>query len=55
LSESNISIHTYPEEGKFYLDLFSCKEFDVEKEVSYLKDKFGMKRFKQTLLKMGNH
>ena len=53
LSESNISIHTYPEEGKFYLDLFSCKEFDVEKEVSYLKDKFGMKRFKQTLLKRG--
>lgn len=55
LSESNISIHTYPQEGKFYLDLFSCVEFDVDKAINYLKDKFKMKDFKQTLLKRGDY
>ena len=55
LSESNISIHTYPKEGKFYLDLFSCMEFDVEKVINYLKDNFKMKDFKQTLLKRGDY
>jgi len=55
LSESNISIHTYPEEGRFYLDLFSCMEFDVDKAVDYLKDKLQLKNFKKTLLKRGDY
>ena len=55
LSESNISIHTYPQEGKFYLDLFSCMEFDVDKAINYPKKKFDMKDFKQTLLKRGDY
>jgi S-adenosylmethionine decarboxylase len=55
LSESNISIHTYPQEGRFYLDLFSCMEFDVDKAVYYLKDKLKLKNFKKTLLKRGDY
>jgi|SRR3989344_4678325 len=55
LSESNISIHTYPLEGRFYLDLFSCMEFDVDKAVDYLKDKLQLKNFKKTLLKRGDY
>ena len=55
LSESNISIHTYPQEGKFYLDLFSCREFDVNKAINYLKEKFNLKKYKQTLLKRGDY
>ena len=55
LSESDISIHTYPQEGKFYLDLFSCMEFDVDKSVNYLKEKFKLTKFKQTLLKRGDY
>ena len=55
LSESNVSIHTSPQEGKFYLDLFSCKEFDVEKAVGYIKGKFNLKNFSQRLLKRGDY
>ena len=55
LSESNISIHTYPQEGKFYLDLFSCMEFNVDKAMSYIKEKFQLKNFKKSLLKRGNY
>ena len=55
LSESNISIHTYPNEGKFYFDLFLCKEFDVNIAVNYLKDKLKFTNFKKTLLKRGDY
>jgi len=55
LGESNIAIHTYPQEGKFYLDLFSCMEFDVDKAVNFVKDKFGLKKFKKNLLKRGDY
>ena len=56
LSESNISIHTYPEEGKFYLDLFSCREFDVDKAVDYVKNKFSLNgSFRKILLKRGDY
>ena len=55
LNESNISIHTYPNEGKFYLDIFSCKEFDINTAVDYLKDKLKFTNFKKTLLKRGDY
>tara|TARA_Y100000034_G_scaffold104232_1_gene130626 strand:- start:138 stop:515 length:378 start_codon:yes stop_codon:yes gene_type:complete len=55
LSESNISIHTYPNEGKFYLDLFSCMEFDVNLAVNYVKEKFRLEKFSKKLLKRGNY
>jgi S-adenosylmethionine decarboxylase len=55
LSESNIAIHTYPNEGRFYLDLFSCMEFDVDKAIDYVKDKFNLKDFKKNLLKRGDY
>ena len=55
LSESNISIHTYPNEGKFYFDLFSCKEFDINTTVNYLKEKLKFTNFKKTLLKRGDY
>jgi S-adenosylmethionine/arginine decarboxylase-like enzyme len=31
LAESNITLHTYPEKGYIVLDIFSCKEFDIER------------------------
>ena len=30
LVESSAHIHTYPEQGYFFFELFSCKEFDAE-------------------------
>ena len=55
LSESNISIHTYSKEGKFYLDLFSCMEFDVDFVVDYIKEKFSLKDFMKKMLKRGDY
>lgn len=40
IAESHISIHTYPEKGYVFIDIFSCKNFDEEKAVRYLRNIF---------------
>ena len=40
ISESHVSIHTWPEIGFASMDVFSCKDFDHEKCVSIIKDFF---------------
>lgn len=53
LAESHISIHTYPKKGYFAFDIFSCKEFDVNNAVDYVKGKFGAKKIKKDVVKRG--
>jgi S-adenosylmethionine decarboxylase len=40
IAESHISIHTFPEKGYFSIDIFSCKEFDIEKALNIIKEYF---------------
>lgn len=40
IAESHISIHTFPEKRYFSIDIFSCKEFDVEKALKIIKEYF---------------
>ena len=40
IAESHISIHTYPHDGAFFLDVFSCKPFDVETTLRFVRDTF---------------
>tara|TARA_Y100000389_G_C17470276_1_gene529853 strand:+ start:1705 stop:1956 length:252 start_codon:yes stop_codon:yes gene_type:complete len=37
LCESHASIHTYPETGKMYADIFSCKDLDKDKNIGFIK------------------
>jgi S-adenosylmethionine decarboxylase len=41
LYESHAAIHTYPELGEAFLDLFSCKTFDVDTVLGTLGSFFG--------------
>tara|TARA_Y100001938_G_C8063766_1_gene418932 strand:- start:1354 stop:1683 length:330 start_codon:yes stop_codon:yes gene_type:complete len=41
LSESHVSVHTYPENNAYHFDVFSCKQFDVNDIIKILKDVFG--------------
>ncbi|MDI6703833.1 MAG: adenosylmethionine decarboxylase [bacterium] len=43
IAESHISIHTFPERGYVNIDIFSCKWFDTEIVISYLKNIFSLK------------
>ena len=43
IAESHISLHTYPQKGFVFVDLFSCKPFDVERARGYIVQFFRSK------------
>jgi len=53
LAESHISIHTYPKKGYFAFDIFSCREFDINKAMNYVRNKFRIKRIRRNIVKRG--
>ena len=40
IAESHISIHTFPDKGHAFIDIFSCKQFDIHRAIAYLTTKF---------------
>lgn len=50
IADSHISVHTYPFKKSLYFDLFSCKKFDFERVITYVKEKFEPKLMRQLLL-----
>jgi S-adenosylmethionine decarboxylase len=36
IAESHISIHTFPDRNTAFVDIFSCKQFDIHKAVDYI-------------------
>ncbi len=36
IAESHISIHTFPDRGHAFIDIFSCKQFDIHKAMNYV-------------------
>ena len=45
IAESHISIHTFPEKDYIFMDVFSCRSFDVDKAVDLLTNVFESKKF----------
>ncbi len=51
IAESHVSVHTWPESGKAFLDLFCCKEhLDVDRILDFIQGTLGVKRGRVTLL-----
>jgi S-adenosylmethionine decarboxylase len=36
IAESHISIHTFPDNKSAFMDIFSCKQFDIHMAVNYI-------------------
>lgn len=53
IAESHISIHTFPDKGFVTLDIFSCKDFDVDAAVEYFCSIFEPESFEKQLLMRG--
>ena len=53
IAESHISIHTFPHKGYLNIDIFSCKDFDHERAVKELTDKFAIADVKSWTLDRG--
>ena len=53
IAESHISIHTFPDQDYVFMDVFSCREFDVERAVKYLLGAFDAKKHTIKTFKRG--
>ena len=53
IAESHISIHTFPEKGFVTLDIFSCRDFDVDDAIDYFCEQFQPTSFEKELLMRG--
>jgi S-adenosylmethionine decarboxylase len=55
IAESHVSLHTFPEKNFVSLDIFSCKDFDVEAAVDIIASKFEAKTYEKNFLMRGRH
>jgi S-adenosylmethionine decarboxylase len=53
LSESHVSIHTFSNRGEIYMDLFSCKPYDVEIIRKKIVDFFKIGKLDETIIERG--
>lgn len=51
LAESSITMHTYPNKKLFFLDIFSCNEFDIDSTLNFLIDELKIDNYKKKILK----
>jgi len=51
LRESHISIHTFPKNGFFHADVFSCKDFDVDLVLGLFNKVFLIEKFEKKIIK----
>lgn len=53
IAESHISIHTFPDKGFVTLDIFSCRDFDVDEAIKYFCEHFKPERIEKQLIMRG--
>jgi len=53
IMESHISIHTYSKKDFLTADIYSCKEFDSQTAVDFLKRSFNIQQMETHLVKRG--
>ena len=50
IAESHISLHTFVERQYMNIDVFSCKDFDVEHVIKDFKENFELTKFRSCLV-----
>lgn len=53
ISESHITIHTWPEYEYQQVDIFTCGSSDIESQLLYIIEKLSQKRYTVSLLNRG--
>jgi S-adenosylmethionine decarboxylase len=53
IAESHISIHTFPDKGFVTLDIFSCREFEIEAAIEYFCSVFHPESYDKQVLMRG--
>lgn len=55
IAESHIAFHTFPEDGFIALDIFSCKDFDINIAIDFISKSFDVKEFNHSIFERGEH
>ncbi len=53
IEESHISMHTFPGESRAFVNVFSCREFDINSAVAYMIGLFGASDHKAEVYSRG--
>ena len=53
IAESHISVHTFPARNYINVDIFSCKQFDVERSLEDVRRFFALKEVRSWALERG--
>jgi S-adenosylmethionine decarboxylase len=53
IAESHIAIHTFPALDYFTMDIFSCKNFDHEAAIQYIRNALGVQEMDRMLVQRG--
>jgi S-adenosylmethionine decarboxylase len=53
IAESHIAIHTFPERGYVWVDVFSCKAFEGDQAVESIREAFALAQAKVQVLERG--
>jgi len=53
IAESHISVHTFPDHGYVWVDIFSCKEFEAPQALEKVVDAFGLTSYTEHMLERG--
>jgi S-adenosylmethionine decarboxylase len=53
IAESHLSVHTFPERGLLWADIFSCKSFDADRLMEAVQEAFSLREARATLLGRG--
>jgi S-adenosylmethionine decarboxylase len=53
IAESHIAVHTFPEHGQVWVDIFSCKGFDEIPAIDKIVDAFTLKHTRINKLERG--
>lgn len=53
IAESHISVHSFEEKGYCFIDIFSCKDMDVDKAIEITLDMFKPESYEINIVKRG--
>lgn len=51
IAESHISLHTFVERSFINIDVFSCKDFDAERVIKDMRDRFELIKMRSCIVK----
>ena len=55
IAESHVSIHTFPDNNYVFLDIFSCKTFESESIIEFIKKELNAKKATLNIIERGRN